>query len=83
MATSLIKKAFLLIETAIPMPVLSDTLLNHEELKCPKCPQVYMLGFSDGEQFRLERWRVRATDAIGRSHGDGHGLMALALPGVP
>jgi hypothetical protein len=83
MCTSLIKKAFLPIETAAPIPVMTDTFLNHEELKCPKCPQAYTLGLDDGEQHRLDRWRVRAADTIGRSHGDGHDLMALALPGIP
>lgn len=83
MATSLIKKAFLPLKTAIPMPVMTDNLLNHEEIKCPHCPQPYILGYSEGEQFRLGRWRVRATTAISRSHGDGHELMALALPGIP
>jgi hypothetical protein len=83
MATSLIKKAFLPLKTAIPMPVMTDNLLNHEEIKCPHCPQPYILGYSEGEQFRLERWRVRAGTAISRSHGDGHELMALALPGIP
>jgi hypothetical protein len=83
MATSLIKKAFLPIETAIPMPVMTDNLLNHEDIKCPKCPQAYVLGFSDGEQHRLDRWRGRAATAISRSHENGHDLMALALPGIP
>ncbi len=83
MATSLTKKAFLPLETAIPIPVMTDTLLYHEEIKCPLCPQEYSLGYSDGEQFRLDRWRERATSAVSRSHQDGHELMALSLPGIP
>jgi hypothetical protein len=83
MATSLIKKAFLPLKTAMPIPVMTDNLLNHEEINCPHCPQTYILGYPEGEQFRLNRWRVRATTAISRSHGDRHELMALALPGIP
>lgn len=63
--------------------MMTDTLLNHEEIKCPHCLQTYLFGFSDGEQFRLDRWRVRVTNAISRSHQDGHELIALALPGMP
>ncbi len=83
MATSLIKKAFLPLNTARPIPVMTDNLVNHEEIECPHCQQRYAFGYSDGEQFRLPRWLAAATGAISRSHRDGHDLIALALPGIP
>jgi len=83
MATSLIKEVFLPLKTAVPIPVMTDHLLHHVILDCPHCGQRYVLGYSDGEEFRLNGWTAMATDAISRSHRHGHDLMALALPGIP
>jgi hypothetical protein len=83
MATSLIKKDFLPLKTAVPIPVMTDNLAYHEEIECPQCSQRYILGYSDGEQFRLGRWVSTAQAAISRSHHAGHNLMALGLQGVP
>jgi hypothetical protein len=83
-ATSLIKKSFLPINATRPIRVMTDNLLHHEEIKCPHCPQTYLLGFSDGEQFRRAGWRVKAVNVISGSHyDDGHELIALPLPGIP
>jgi hypothetical protein len=83
MPTSLIKKAFLSLDTVTPIPVMTDNLLNHEEINCPHCPQRFVLGYSGGEQNRLGRWLSTALKAISRDHNDGHRLMALNLPGIP
>jgi hypothetical protein len=62
---------------------MTDNLLHHEEITCPHCAQTYILGYSDGEQFRLGRWISIALAAISRNHDAGHNLMALPLPGIP
>jgi hypothetical protein len=82
MATSLIKKAFLPLDTAVPIPVMNDTLLNHEEIECPHCPQRFIFGHT-GEEHRLKGWLAMARVVVSRDHEDGHRLMALALHGVP
>lgn len=81
-ATSLIKKDFLPLDTARPIPVMTDHLANQEEISCPHCPQRYTLGFSQGEQFQLNRWRIRATEAISRSQEDGPAWIVRNVPGV-
>jgi hypothetical protein len=83
MATSLIKKVFLPLKSAIPIPVMTDNLTNHEGIACAYCPQAYKFGFSDGESFRLSQWLSRVKDAINQSHEGGHELIALPLPTIP
>lgn len=83
MLVSLIKKDFLPIPTTVPIPVMTDTLLNHLEVECPHCPQRFIFGHSDGEQNRLKDWLAMAKAAISRDHRHGHRLMSLALPGIP
>jgi len=83
MAVSLIKKDFLPLPTARPIPVMMDTLPNHVEVECPHCAQQFILGHGGGEEFRLTGWIEMAERAIGKDHWNGHRLMALALPGIP
>jgi hypothetical protein len=83
MAVSLIKKDFLPLKTARPIPVLTDTLLNHLEVECPHCPQQFIFGHSDGEQHRLNGWLAIAKREMGKDHRNGHRLMSLLLPVIP
>jgi hypothetical protein len=47
---------------------ISDTLLNEQIVKCPKCEQTYRLGYSDGEWHKLSAWLKKADSAMRKSH---------------
>jgi hypothetical protein len=38
-------------------PAISNTLLNEQTVKCPRCEKTYRLGYSDGEWHRSFRLR--------------------------
>ena len=78
MTASLIKKSFLPLDTAKPIPVLTDSLTYHEEITCSRCPQVYTMGLPSAQD-RLFIWRMKAQDEVNKSHEDGHDLLSLPL----
>ena len=61
-------------------PAISDTLLNEQIVKCPKCEQAYRLGYSDGEWHRLSAWLKKADSAMRQSHRQAsHGPVTITL----
>jgi hypothetical protein len=83
MAVSLIKKNFLALPTARPIPVMTDTLPNHFEIACPHCPQQFTFDHSNGEEHRLKGWLEIAKREMAKNHRGGHKLMAVPLAGIP
>jgi hypothetical protein len=78
MTASLIKKVFLPLDTATPIPVMTDTLPYHEEIKCSRCEQVYTMGLPSAQD-RLVIWRMKAQAGVNESHANGHELLSLPL----
>lgn len=78
MTASLIKKVSLPLDTAVPIPVMTDTLPYHEEIKCSRCDQVYTMGLPSAQD-RLFIWRMRAQTEVDESHVNGHELLTLPL----
>lgn len=64
-------------------PVLSDTLGNSHNVKCPLCEQEFRLGYSDGEWNRVKDWLGLAERAIREDHKRGHQLASLAIQWRP
>ena len=61
-------------------PVVSDTLMNEQMVKCPKCEQTYRLGYSDGEWHKLSAWLKKADSAMRKSHKqDSHAPDTIPL----
>jgi len=71
--------AVLLIKIASGMPATSDTLVNQQSVKCPKCEQTYRLAYSDDEWHRLSAWLGKAERATRQSHRTGHDADELQL----
>jgi hypothetical protein len=66
MTASLIKKAFLPLDTATPIPLMTDTLPYHEEIKYSRCEQVYTMGLPSAQD-RLFIWRIKAQARLTRA----------------
>ena len=60
-------------------PAISDTLVNEQIVKCPKCEQTYRLGYSDGEWHKLSAWLKKADSVMRESHRNRHEAATLPL----
>jgi hypothetical protein len=61
-------------------PAISDTLVNEQIVKCPKCEQTYRLGYSDGEWHKLSAWLKKADSAMRKGHKqDTHEAVTIVL----
>ena len=71
--------AVLLTRIVNGMPPISGTLVNQQTVKCPKCEQEYMLGYSDDEWHKLSAWLGKAERAMRESHKKRHDAATLDL----
>lgn len=60
-------------------PVITDTLLNEQTVKCSFCEQTFRLGYSDGEWHRLKDWVAIAEHALREDHKNKHQINASVL----
>jgi uncharacterized C2H2 Zn-finger protein len=60
-------------------PVISDTRLNEQIVRCPRCEQTYRLGYSENEWHRLSTWLKKAETAVRNSHKKDHERDVLEL----
>lgn len=57
-----------------PIPQYSDTLqdMNKAEVKCERCAEVYVLGFSHAEKDHNSDLLIVAQSAVNASHQQSH-----------
>lgn len=60
-------------------PVVSDDLTNEQTVKCPRCGQTYLLGYSDTEWHRVKDWLKLAENAIRKDHDLRHEAATIPL----
>lgn len=53
--------------------------MNRETIKCSKCGQNYILGYSIVESTRLDEWRIKAHTLVNNSHEKNHDSTTLQL----
>jgi len=53
-------------------PAQADTLPNEHFINCPRCSQVYRLGYDDAEWHRVKDWLKLAETALRKEHEARH-----------
>ena len=71
--------AVALIKIVNGIRAISDTLVNQQTVKYPRCEQEYRLAYSDDEWHRLSAWLGKAKRAMRESHKKRHDADELEL----
>ena len=71
--------AVLLIKIVNGNPAISNTLSNHQTVKCPSCEQTYRFAYTDDEWNKVSAWLGRAERAMRESHKTKHAADVLEL----
>jgi uncharacterized C2H2 Zn-finger protein len=49
-------------------PTIDDTLLGQEIIRCPRCEQTYLFGYSKDEWYKVSAWLSKVEVALRGSH---------------